>query len=267
MKVINKKILIEYINKLYNLPKILFIKSYSVLIRTRIFYIERIPEEQSAIFAINHITGADPIILLASFKKKIYFLADSKLFANKFTNFFFRKITDSIPVFKKDHLKNIRSFKDIIEMSKKKRTFFGIFPEGYLNKSERLDDFFKGCAYLSYKTKLPVIPVYIHNIFKGPTKKNWFGRNNVVEGIITLLINKFKKINIFIGNPVNPTGDIIINEFKDFFNKYSYKCIIKKINRILINEFLELEKEASGKFIENHIENKSDVINEYFTLI
>lgn len=70
-------------------------------------------------------------------------------------------------------------------------------------------------SFLSYKTKMPIIPIYIHNIFKGPSKKNWFGRNSVKEGIITLIINKFKKVNIFIGDSINPTVDnIILEQFR-----------------------------------------------------
>jgi len=240
-----KKIIKELIYKFCTLLKILFINSYRLFTRIKIFNIKRIPDGKSVIFAINHITGADPIILLASFKKKIYFLADSKLFSTKFTNFFFRKITNSIPVFKEDHVKNFKSFKEIIKMSKNKKIFFGIFPEGYLNKNDKLDDFFKGSAYLSYKTKLPIVPVYIHNIFKGPGKKNWFGRNSVTEGIITLVINKFKRINILIGEPIDPTAENIVNEFKDFMDKQNFKYIIENINRVLIDKFLELEKEAN----------------------
>ena len=254
------KVLKESINKLCSIPKILFINSYRFFIRTRIFYMERIPKDRSAIFAINHITGADPIILLASFRKKIYFLADSRLFGNRFTNFFFRKFTNSIPVFKKEYVRNVESFKEIIKIShnnasKKKKIFFGIFPEGYLNKKEKLDNFFKGSAYLGYKTKLPIIPVYIHNIFKGPSEKNWFGRNGVAEGIIALIINKFKKINIFIGEPIDTTADNIVNEFRDIVNKQNYKNIIENINKKLTDKFLELQKEAQNLF---EVKNSAD---------
>ena len=120
----------------YNIPRFLFISFYKYcVVRIRVFDPKKIPKENSAIFAFNHTTGADPIIVLGAIKRKIYFLTDSDRFKTKFTEFFFRKFTNSIPVFKNEIEKNIKSFKELFSISKGKRIFFGVFPEGNLIKN------------------------------------------------------------------------------------------------------------------------------------
>jgi 1-acyl-sn-glycerol-3-phosphate acyltransferase len=245
--------IIEFLKKIfYKSPKIIFINFYRLILRKRIFNIKRLDIDRPAILAINHITGADPIIVLAALKKKIIFLADSKCFETKISNFFFSKFTESIPVFKKHFIKTINTIKEAFaglnKTNKEKSTkniFLGIFPEGKLNKKNQLSDFFKGTAYLSYKLKLPIIPVYISNIFKGPVRKDWFVRRPVIEGLITIFFNQFKKIHIFIGEPIDPMADNIIQDFQDLASRQEYKNIIEKINNSLNEEFFKLENESN----------------------
>ncbi len=249
-----KNSLIEIFKKIreffYSIPKILFINFYRMLIRIHVFNSKNIPEDKPAILAINHTTGADPIIILSALKKKIYFIADSENFKYRFANFFMRNFTSSIPIFKKQFVKNINSFKELFLLPKKNQNiFYGIFPEGKLNKGKKTYKFQKGAAYLSYKTKLPIIPVYIHNILKGPSKKRWLGKNRTIEGIIGLIINTFRKINIFIGEPIDPVAYNIMENMKGLADKKTYKIIIEEINKALEEEFFQL-KEESEKTVE-----------------
>ncbi len=236
---------------LFNSPKILFINFYRLLTRKKVFNIKRLPEDRPAILAINHSTGADPIILLASLRKKILFLADSRCFETKVTNFFFRRFANTIPVFKKQFIKNLESFREVFSIfdtfkNRKKNIFLGVFPEGKLNKDNRLEEFFRGTAYLSYKMKIPIIPVYISNIFKAKTKEQWLKRHPVIEGIVTIFINMFRRIHIFIGEPIDPLAENVLKNFHNFTDKNAYKHIINKINKALAIEFMELEKEAKN---------------------
>lgn len=247
-----KSLLNKVANFFYNIPRILFINFYKLFIRLNVFNIKNIPENGPAILAINHVTGADPIIILGAIKKQIYFLAESENFKSRFTNFFMRRFANSVPIFKKQFMKNIKSFKELFTISANKKKFFlGIFPEGDLNKKGKLKKFHKGAAYFSYKTKIPIIPIYIHNLRKGPSKKRWVGRNNVTEGIIALFINIFKKINIFVGDPINPMAENIIEDFKELKDKKTYREITQNINKTLEDEFLELEAAAEKLFGED----------------
>jgi len=238
----------KILNFFYNIPRFLFINFYRMLIRVRIFNSKNIPQDKPAILAINHTTGADPIIILSAIKKKVYFLADSENFRFRFTNFFMRRFTNSIPVFKKQFNKNIKSFKELFALNDGKAFFYGIFPEGKLNKEGKLSKLNKGAAYLSYKTKLPIIPVYIHNLIKGPTDNRWLGRNRAFEGIAALVVNTFRKVNIFIGEPIYPVANNIMENVKGLADKKTYKQIIDDIHQALEEEFLELETESEEMF-------------------
>lgn len=232
----------------YSVPVILFINFYKLFTRTRVFNTKRLPKGKSVILAINHTADADPIILLAAIKRKICFVAESENFGNWLTSFFMRKFANCVPVFKEQFLKNVKSFKELFHISKNKNVFFGIFPEGVLNKKNGFKKLQKGAAYLSYKTKLPIIPIYMHNTNRGPESEKWIWTNRITRGIISIIMNAFRKIHIFIGEPINPIAENIIEEFKDFTDPGIYKKIINNINDALEKEFLELESEADDLF-------------------
>ncbi len=232
------------LNFFYNIPKFLFITFYRLLIRVRIFNSKNIPNDKAAILAINHTTGADPIIILTAVKKKVYFLADGENFKYRLIDFFMRRFTNSVPLFKKQFTKNIKTFKELFALNNGKSFFYGIFPEGKLNKKGRLSNLDKGAAYLSYKTKLPIIPIYIHNLIKGPDTNRFLGRNRVIEGIIALLVNTFRKINILIGEPIYPVATNIVEDVKSLTDKKAYRQIIDDIHKALEKEFFLLESES-----------------------
>ncbi len=231
----------------YSIPRILLINIYRLFIRIRIINTNNTDIQGPAIFVINHITGADPIFILTAFKKRIFFMADSDDFKYWLTNFFMRKCADSVPVFKEAIGKNFKSFKELLKIKLHKNEFFGIFPEGKLNKGKLMEKFHEGAAYFSYKTKLPIIPVYLHNI-KGANPKRWWGRHKVAEGILALILNISRKIYILIGNPIDPEGENIIADFHRVSDKKAYKTAVKNINDALFEEFLNLSDIADDIF-------------------
>jgi 1-acyl-sn-glycerol-3-phosphate acyltransferase len=249
----------------YGIPVVLFINFYKLFTRTRVFNIKRLPRDESVILAINHTADADPIILLAAIKRKIFFVAESENFGNWLSSFFMRKFANCVPIFNKDKSsKNTKSFKELFNISKNKNVSFGIFPEGVLNKKNGFKEFRKGAAYLSYKTKLPIIPVYMHNTNRGPESKKWIWNNRITRGIISLIINAYRKINIFIGEPINPIAENILEEFKDFTNPGNYKKVINNINEALKKEFLELADEADDLFsTEDESPSGSNFIDDF----
>jgi len=244
-----KKIKNRLLSIFYGMPRFIFINFYRLfVVRIRIINTKKIPDNSSAIFTFNHTTGADPIVILGALRKKIYFIADSDRFRTRFTDFFFRKFTNSIPIFKNEFLKNISSFKELFTIARNKKTYFGIFPEGNLFKKGLFGKFNNGAAYLSYKTKLPIIPVYIHDIHNGPDPDSKCGRNPIWEGIYSLFSNTFRKIHIFIGSPINPVAENILSDLKELADKDSYKDIIRSITSRLENDYFELKKEADSLF-------------------
>lgn len=227
----------------YSFPRVIIVNIFKFIIRIKVFNYERIPVNRQVIFAINHVTGADPILILAGLKKKLVFFAISDDFKTKFTNFFFRKVGNAIPVFQKNFYKNFGSFKEMLENMKIKETNLAIFPEGKLNKTDVYDDFKKGTAYLSYKSGLPIIPVYIQGV-RGLKTGTRAETNKVSEGISALALNLFRRINIFIGNPIDPIAENIINDFGDKGSNKNYKEIVDYIHNNMEKGFWELQDEA-----------------------
>jgi len=232
----------------YSIPRVLFINFFKLFVRIRVINLKKIPKDHSAILAINHTTGADPIILLGAVGKKIYFIASAKNFGSRFTDFFMRKFTNSLPVYKEGTMRNSSTFKELFLISKKDRVLFGIFPEGKLNKKGKLEQFHKGAAYLSYKTRLPIIPVYIHNLRPGVSPDSFIARRNVAEGITSIIANTSRKINILVGDPIHMTAEKIVSDFSGVARASNYKAAIKEINSALAQEFNELEEEADHIF-------------------
>ena len=234
----------------YAIPRIIVVNLYNLIIRLKVFNYSRIPVNEPVIFAINHVTGADPIILMAALRKKLVFFAISNDFKTKFTNFFFRKVGNAVPVFQENFFKNFGSFKELISIKGKKGINFAVFPEGKLNKTDIYDGFKKGAAYFAYKTKLKIIPVYMQGIrgLKAGTKLE---RNEVTEGIMALMLNLFRKINIFVGNPIDPIAENIIKDFSDIGDKKNYKAIVEKINEEMQENYQDLQNEANEILLSN----------------
>lgn len=232
----------------YSMPRTLFVNFYGLFVRIRFFNKERLPKNKSAILAINHNTDADPIIILRALKKKICFIAESENFESKLTNYFMRRFANCVPVFKNQLIKNVKSFKELFYISNKKNVSFGIFPEGVVNKKIYFRKFRKGAAYFSYKTKLPIIPIYLHNTNRNPDSERWIWTNRITRGVISIIANTFRKINIFIGEPIDPIAENIIKDREDLSNGKAYKQITENIHKALKEEFLKLKSQADDLF-------------------
>jgi len=85
----------------------------------------------------------------------------------------------------------------------------------------------------------------MHNVSVGPTDESWVESHPVLEGIISLFTNTFRRIHVFIGDPIDPIAENIIKELKGLTDKNEYKIIIDKITEELEKEFLELKEEAA----------------------
>ena len=84
----------------------------------------------------------------------------------------------------------------------------------------------------------------MHNINLGPTDEDWVRRHPVFEGIASLFMNTFRRIHVYIGDPIDPMAENIMEELTELTDKKEYKKIIDKITEELEKEFLELKEEA-----------------------
>ncbi len=57
-------------------------------------------------------------------------------------------------------------------------------------------------------------------------------------------MNTYRRIHVFIGDPIDPMAENIMEELSSLADKNEYKKIIDKITEELKKEFLELKEEA-----------------------
>jgi len=221
-----------------NIPKALFSQFYRCLIKLKINSVssDYFANHKPLILAINHKTGVDPIAVLAAFKRRIFFATDGTWFNNWFGRFFFSKLCDGIPVYNKQGAENIPGLKRCLELLRQ-GFIVGFFPEGTLVRNKPIGQIRNGAAYLSLKSGVPIVPVYIKAQVMGPYPGEEVGSASIYEGVISVFGNLFHQIIISIGEPVLPETD------QDQLPKVE-SALIKKINQKLYDRFLKLVKEA-----------------------
>lgn len=121
---------------------------------------ENVPEPNGnpVILCANHISIIDPVFLLLSIKRHIYYMAKAELFRGRLSTWFFAKQFGAFPVRRgegdKDSLNNAER---IVREGK----MMGIFPEGTRSKTGKLGRAKSGAALIASRTGASVVPVAI----------------------------------------------------------------------------------------------------------
>lgn len=231
----------------FSLLKTCFLKLYGVFLDSDIADPGRqLPENEPAILAINHTTGSDPIVLQATLDLRIFFLITGARYNNKFTRFFFNNFADCIPVYMGLKAENLSSMKRIFKLLKEKRVI-GIFPEGDYRKRLKVRKVFNGAAFIAYKSQVPIYPVHIYNISEGLNPESKLHKSDVFEGILTLITNPFRYIQVFIGDPIYANKPNGISDTV-FFNQISARISFEmdRLKEIAENQNREAEVKVTG---------------------
>lgn len=135
---------------------------FKVLYRPKILGLENIPESGAYVLAGNHTNNLDCIMLIASNKRTIHFLAKDEL-VNGFFGFFFKNM-GIIPVNRRIHDKDaLINAKKVLADGK----VIGIFPEGTFNRSnDTILPFKIGAVKMAHDEKVPIIPFTIKGKYK-----------------------------------------------------------------------------------------------------
>ncbi len=129
---------------------------FKVIYRTKYINANNVPKDGAYIFAGNHITSVDPIIMaIGQRKRNIHFMAKAELFQNPVLRWFFLSI-GAFPVDRGSSDKGaVRHFEQILADGE----LMGIFIEGTRSKTGEFLKPKSGAALIAYDTKTPVIPV------------------------------------------------------------------------------------------------------------
>ena len=135
---------------------------FKLPLRLKVKGLENIPLNKGCIIAANHRSYLDPPVLNLASPRPIIFLAKYDLFKIPILNWIITK-AGAMPLY--GGRKDLKTLKKAIEYLKEGYCI-GIFPEGTRMKPNTFGKAHNGVGLLALKSKVPVIPTYIHNTDK-----------------------------------------------------------------------------------------------------
>ncbi len=145
---------------------------------------ENIPKSDAFILAANHASYIDPLLLAASFRRPLHFMARERLLKAGLTGRLLR-YANTISV--KRHGMDMSAIKKSLAVLREGK-ILAVFPEGTRSKDRKLKMAKPGTGFIVSKTKVPVVPAYIEGSFDAqPRSLRTLNRHPV---------------NIYIGRPV-----------------------------------------------------------------
>ncbi len=142
---------------LYSIGKVLLLPAYKLIYRYKVIGSENMPKQGGVILACNHLSFSDPVLLGLAQKRRLFFMAKSELFRNKFASFIIRHL-GAFPVERgAGDGKAIKTGEEILCEG----NVMTIFLEGGRTKTGELMRPRSGCALVAQQTMLPVVPACI----------------------------------------------------------------------------------------------------------
>ena len=161
-------------NLFYSLVKNMFKLFFKIYNRLEVYGLEKIPHGTQVIVAANHASYVDPPLIGGVFPGRLRFLAKESLFRVPLLGFFIKAL-GAIPVEREDGQRAGAVMKNLLILLTKGESVI-LFPEGTRTADGRLKPLEAGVAYLSVKTGVPVLPLYVGGSFKVWPKGKTFPR-------------------------------------------------------------------------------------------
>lgn len=129
---------------------------------------ENIPKGSKYIYAGNHVSMFDPLMLSFAVGKPIVYMAKKELFEQDGALSWWVKRLGAFAVNREKP--ELATFKTIKEVFKTKDWSLGIFPQGGIKENKKIENIQKGFAVIAKNVKADIVPVSIVG-FEGYTKK------------------------------------------------------------------------------------------------
>lgn len=179
---------------------LIFFKTY---LGFRIVGRENVPKKGAFIFASNHQSYFDPILLGTSLHRSLNYMAKEDLFRHPIGGWILKKV-NSIPVKREEG--DLKAIKVAIRALSSGKPL-AIFPEGARSKDGKLQKPKPGIGFIAAKTRSPVIPAYIEGSFDA-----------MPRGLDTM---KRRPVTVYIGKPVSFDWDSFDKDGKEAYQKVS----------------------------------------------
>lgn len=129
------------------------------------------------IFASNHVSNLDPMLIGISSRRRLSYMAKDSLFKNSFFSWVLHQV-GAFPVKRgsadvgamREALKRLKSGCPVV-----------VFPEGTRRKSEAQAKAHAGIGFLALKSGLPVVPVFIRDADKVLPPGSKFPRRHLIK--------------------------------------------------------------------------------------
>jgi len=146
---------------------------------------EHVPRSGGYIFASNHLSNLDPMLVGITVHRRVSYLAKKSLFKSKIFSFFLYQV-GAFPIRRESS--DIGALKEALRRLRAGRPLV-VFPVGTRGAEVTAAQAQPGIGFLAVKSKVPVIPVFIQGSDKVlPKGAKWPRRHPV---------------RIFIGNPLS----------------------------------------------------------------
>lgn len=150
----------------YSIIKIIFRFFFLFAFRIKVVGSDKVMKNNGAVFACNHKSNWDALVLLATCPRRLAFMAKIELFKFKPFAFVLKKF-GAFPVNRGKG--DISAIKTAFKILKEEKAFI-MFPEGKRVKKYEQSEVKPGIAMISTRAKVPVIPVTITGKYRWMSK-------------------------------------------------------------------------------------------------
>lgn len=156
------------------LVRMLIILLTRVLYRIRMVGVENVPAQGPALIIANHVSWADPFVLLATQQRRIRFIMDRSFYGIRWLNWLFR-LGRLIPISANDPPKKIVAALREGRKALDEGCLVCIFAEGAVTRTGMMARFRAGFEKIARGSSHPIIPAYIGGLW-GSIFSHYYGK-------------------------------------------------------------------------------------------
>jgi cytidylate kinase len=130
---------------------------FRVLFGLRISGREHLRYRENYIFASNHLSNGDPLVVGCAFDREVWFLAKKELFRNRLFSWLIETY-HAIPVDREEMER--RTMKRLFDLLDDGHSIL-MFPEGTRSRTGRLGELKAGLGFIAAKSGTSILPVYV----------------------------------------------------------------------------------------------------------